>query len=451
MAEKTWQNYKENKNSKPAPLKGIRVLEVCTLILGPSGPGFLAMMGAEVIKCELPPMGDTCRDMTPFGYLFKGYGPVFTHNNPNKYWLGLDLHNAEAKKVFLELAAKSDIIEENLRPGVMEGWDVGYRQIKEVNPSIIYIAKNGFGQWGKYAAENRPSNDGASQGFSGYAWVSSFPGQPPLKSSIYPCDDYGGLMGEMAVLAALHYRERTGKGQYIELSQSENIMRAMSWVWPYQQITGKTAMPAGNRDVSICPADTFYCADGAFVAIAAPAPEEFGGLCTAMGRPELASDPRFKDHLTRLKEDNATQILKIVADWARARTAGEIEEMAEKHGFAASRVYTVKDVAEDRHFQERGFITDVDDPLLGQYHDYEFPVMMSRTPPKVKRSVRAVGFDNEYIMAHHLGKSEDEIKQLYECGALGKWADVPGRQPPAGWDGKTGLIVAEDGKEKEQR
>jgi len=451
MAEETWQNYKEKKNSKPAPLKGIRALEVCTLILGPSGPSFAAAMGAEVIKCEVPPMGDTCRDMTPFGYLFRGYGPVFVHSNINKYWLGLDLHNAEAKKVFLELAAKSDIIEENLRPGVMEGWNIGYRQIKEVNPGIIYIAKNGFGQWGKYAAENRPSNDGASQGFSGYAWMSSFPGQPPLKSSIYPCDDYGGLMGEMAVLAALHYRERTGKGQYIELSQSENIMRAMSWVWPYQQITGKAAMPAGNRDVSICPADTFYCADGAFVAIAAPAPEEFGGLCTAMGRPELASDPRFKDHLTRLKEDNATEILKIIADWARARTAEEIEEMAEKHGFAASRVYTAKDVAEDRNSHERGFMTEVDDPLLGQYHDYEFPVMMSRTPPKVKWSVRAVGFDNEYIMAHHLGKSEDEIKQLYECGALGKWADVPGRRPPADWDGKAGLTVAGDGKEKEQR
>jgi crotonobetainyl-CoA:carnitine CoA-transferase CaiB-like acyl-CoA transferase len=449
MAEKTWKNYKEKKRSSPLPLKGIRVLEVCTLILGPSGPSFLAAMGAEVIKCEIPPVGDTCRDMTPFGYLFRGYGPVFTHSNINKYWIGLDLHKPEAQKVFLELAARSDIIEENLRPGVMERWNVGYRQVKEINPGIIYIAKNGFGQWGQYARENRPSNDGASQGFSGYAWMSSFPGQPPLKSRIYPCDDYGGLMGEVAVLAALHYRERTGKGQYIELSQSENIMRAMSWVWPYQQITGRVAMPAGNRDVSICPADTFYCADGAFVAIAAPAPEEFKGLCLAMGRPELADDPRFKDHLVRLREENATAILKLIADWARTKTAKEIEELAEKYGFAASRVYTVKDVVNDGHFRERGFITEIDDPLLGQYHDYEFPVMMSRTPPRVKWSVRAVGFDNEYVMTHHLGKSEDEIMQLYECGALGKWGDLPGRRPPDNWDGKAGLILARDVEEKE--
>jgi len=444
MAEKAWQNYKENKHSKPSPLKGIRVLEVCTILLGPAGPGFAAEMGAEVIKCEVPPMGDTCRNLNPFGYLFKEQGPAFLHMNINKYWLGLDLHKTEAQEVFRELAAKSDVIENNMRPGVMEGWNIGYRQIKEVNPGIIYLAKNGFGQWGQYARENRPSNDGASQAFSGYAWMSSFPGQPPLKSRLYVCDNYGALMGELAVLAALHYRERTGKGQFIELSQTENIMRAMSWVWPYQRITGKVAMPAGNRDVSVCPADTFLCKGDTFVAIAAPAPEEFRGLCTAMGKPGLASDTRFKDYLTRLQEDNATEILKVIADWAGNKTPEEIEKLGEKHGFAASHIYNTKDVMEDEHFRERGFITEVDDALLGHYLTHEFPVMMSKTSPKVEWSVRPVGFDNEYVMEHFLSKSESEIRRLYECGALGKWADVPSRRPPPGWDGKSGLRTLKD-------
>ncbi len=444
MAEVTWRNYKEKKHSKPLPLKGVRVLEVCTILLGPAGPGILAELGAEVIKCEIPPMGDTCRDLTPFGYLFREHGPCFVHINSNKYWLGLDLHNTEAQEVFHELAAKSDIIEDNLRPGVMERWNVGYRQIKEVNPSIIYISKNGFGQWGQYAEENRPSNDGASQAFSGYAWMSSFPAQPPLKSRIYVCDNYGALMGELAVLAALWYRERTGKGQYIELSQTETIMRAMSWVWVYQQITGKVAMPAGNRDVSICPADTFRCANDTFVAIAAPAREEFKGLCFAMEKPELADDPRYKDHLTRLQEDNATAIIKIIADWARTKLPEEIENLAEKHGFAASYIYTTKDVVEDKHFRERSFITEVDDPLIGRYLNYEFPVMMSETPPRIKWSARPVGFDNEYIMTRLLGKSEDKIRRLYENGALGKWADVISRRPPSGWDGKSGLNMTLD-------
>ena len=444
MAQETWKNYKGSKNSKPPPLKGIRVLEACTILLGPAGPAFLGAMGAEVIKCEIPPRGDTVRQMVPFGHFFRDQAPAAVHINTNKYWLGLDLHKPEAQKIFCELAAKSDIVEDNMRPGTMERWNVGYRQLKEINPGIIYISKNGFGQWGQYAEENRPSNDGAAQALAGYAWMSSFPGRPPLKSRLYVCDTYGALMGELAVLAALHYRDRTGKGQYIELSQTENIMRTMSWVWPYQQITGKVAMPAGNRDVSICPADTFRCADDTFVAIAAPAPAEFKGLCTAIGKPELAEDPRFKDHMTRLKEKNATAILKIIAAWVRTKKPEEVEELAEKYGFAASRVYTNKDVVEDAHFRERGFMTKIDDPFLGPYDEYEFPVMMSKSPPKVKWSVRAVGFDNEYIMKHFLGKSEGEIKELYQCGALGKWADVPGCRPPPHWDGKAGVITDKD-------
>lgn len=444
MAASTWGNYKETKFSKPLPLKGIRVLEVCTLLLGPSGPGFLARLGAEVIKCEVPPMGDTLRSMAPFSYFFKDQSTSLIRPNPNKYWIGLDLHKPEGQQVFLELAAKADIIEENLRPGVMERWNVGYRQIVEVNPSIIYISKTGFGQWGQYAEENRPSNDGAAQGMSGCAWISSFPGRPPLKNRLYVCDSYGALLGEVAVLAALHYRDRTGKGQYIELSQSEAIMRTMSWVWPYQQITGKGAGPAGNRDVSICPADTFRCVDDTFVAIAAPDEEEFRGLCRAMGRPELADDPRFQDHLTRLQEENATEILRMIAEWARTRTAEEIERLAEEYGFAASRVCSIKDVVESEHSRARGFLAEVDDPLLGEFLDYEFPVMMSRTSPRVRWSVRPVGFDNEYVMRYILGKSEDEVRRLYECGALGKWAQVRGRRPPPEWDGKAGLILSRE-------
>ncbi len=444
MAEQTWKDYKARKASAPPPLRDIRVLEVCTLVLGPTGPGLLARLGAEVIKCEMPPLGDTLRNMAPFGYFFREQSTSLIRPNANKYWVGLDLHKPEGQEVFRELAAKADIIEENQRPGVMERWNVGYRQIREINPRIIYVSKTGFGQWGQYARENRPSNDGAAQGMSGYAWLSRFPGRGPLKNKLYICDSYGALLAEVAVLAALHYRERTGVGQYIELSQSEAIMRAMSWVWPYQQLTGKTAMPAGNRDVSLCPADTVRCADDTFVAIAAPAPDEFRGLCQAMGRPELAEDPRFKDHLTRLQEDNAAAILEIIAAWARTQTAEQIEALAEQHGFAASRVYNIKDVVEDHHFRERDFLTEVDDPLLGRYLEYEFPVMMSRTPPRVRWSIRPVGFDNEYVMKHILGKTEDEIQQLYACGALGKWADVRGRRPPPDWDGKAGLIMARD-------
>lgn len=442
MAEITWRNYLQNKHVKTAPLKGIKVLEVCTLILGPSGPSFLAKLGAEVIKCEIPPLGDTSRNLIPFGDYFRDQGTGFVHANENKYWMGLDLHKPEGQEIFKQLVAQSDVVEENMRPGVLERWNVGYRQLKEVNPRIIYIAKNGYGQWGQYAEENRPSNDGASQGWAGYAWLSSFPGQRPVKSRLYVCDNFGGLMGEVAVLAALHHRQRTGQGQYIELSQTEAIMRSMSWVWPYQHITGKTAMPAGNRDLCVSPADTFRCSDDRFVAIAAGLPEDFKGLCAAMGRPGLARNPRFKNHLTRLRDENTLELLKIIAAWVRKKTPEEVERLAEKFGFAATRVRSVKDIVDDKHCRQRGFMAYVDDPMIGPFYEYEFPVMMSKTPPKVKWSVRAIGFDNEYIMTARLGKNREQIQKYYECGALGKWADVISRRPPSDWDGQSGLIMA---------
>jgi crotonobetainyl-CoA:carnitine CoA-transferase CaiB-like acyl-CoA transferase len=439
MSETVWKDYVRKKAGGPKPLKGIRVLEVCTLVFGPSGPSWLAEMGAESIKCEIPPLGDVERALSCAGFLFKEQSPLFMHENVNKLYFGLDLHVPEGQKIFLDLASKADIIEDNLRPGVMEKWNVGYRQVKNINPHIIYVEKNGFGQWGQYAEEGRPSNDGAAQAFSGFSWMSSFPDRPPVKQMIYACDMYGALLTEVAVLSALHYRERTGRGQYIEASQTETIIRTMSWIWPYQYLTGKGAHPAGNRDISICPADSFRTSDGALVALAAATPEEFKNLCTAMGKPAMAIDPQFKDHAVRLKEENATALLKIIAEWVKTKTAKEIESLAEKHCFAASRVLNAKDICENAHLKERGFMTQVDDALYGKYLDHEFPVMMSKTPPKKKWTARPVGFDNEYILKSILGKAEEDVKKLYECKAVGKWADRAGRRPPPGWDGKAGI------------
>jgi crotonobetainyl-CoA:carnitine CoA-transferase CaiB-like acyl-CoA transferase len=366
---------------------------------------------------------------------------MFMHINPNKYYMALDLHIDIAQQIFMELVAKSDIIEFNLRPGVTRRWNIGYEQVKAVNPGIIYIEKNGFGQWGLYAEQDRPSNDGAAQALAGYAWMSSFPGRPPLKQAIWICDYYGGLMGEVAVLAALHHRRKTGKGQFIEMSQIENIMRTMGWVWPYQQMTGKEVEPAGNRDQCICPADTFLCKDNLLAAIAAPAPDEFKGLCMAMGKPELAEDKRFKEHTTRLKDENALAILKIVADWARTKKADEIEKLGKTHSFSATRLHNAKDMNTDPHRRKRDFVKEIDDPMYGKYVEHEFPVMMSKTPPKVRWTVRPVGFDNEYIMTKILGRNQAQIDELYLHGVLGKWKDQQGRRPPSDWDGQSGAII----------
>jgi crotonobetainyl-CoA:carnitine CoA-transferase CaiB-like acyl-CoA transferase len=134
-------------------------------------------------------LGDPSRNLIPFGDYFREQGTGFVHANENKYWMGLDLHKPEAQQIFHQLAAQVDVVEENMRPGVLEKWNVGYRQLKEINPGIIYISKNGYGQWGQYAEENRPSNDGASQALAGFAWLSSQPGSDHEAGCI--CDNYG--------------------------------------------------------------------------------------------------------------------------------------------------------------------------------------------------------------------------------------------------------------------
>src|SRR5512137_2434222 len=145
-----------------------------------------------------------------------------------------------------------------------------------------------------------------------------------------------------------------------------------------------------------------------------------------------------------MQMEHAAEIERRIAQWARTKTCREIESLAEKNGFAATRVFTTKDLIEDEHFRERGFIAEIDDPVLGRFSTYEFPVMMSASAPKKKWSVRPIGFDNEFVLTHYLGKSQDEIHRLYECGALGRWADMPGRRPPSSWDGKSGLILSKD-------
>ncbi len=428
--ETFFQNYREKMRRSSGALKGIRVLEVCTLLLGPSGPAFFADHGAQVIKVEIPPMGDTTRSLIGGGRWWRDGSALGEHINRNKYSLGLDLHVDEGREVFYRLAAKSDVVVDNVRPGTMERrFKVGYRQLSEINPRIICISLNGFGQWGPWAEENRPSYDGLAQAWSGLAGITRFPGRPALKNVLWVADYFGGLMGWVATLAALYYREKTGRGQYIEVSQAENMIRMLDWTWLWIHFTGKNREPTGNIDVAIVPMGVFKTIDG-YIAIAAPAPDEFRGLCKAMDMPELAEDPKFSDYLSRLKEENQKELYDIIAKWCAQQNTARIVALAEQYGFAAEPVRTAREFYNDEHWLERGHLWDLDGAEYGMHRDTTFPVKMSETPPPPLRwGWRPVGMDNEFILTTVLGMSMEEIKKLYEVKALGKWADFPGRRP----------------------
>jgi crotonobetainyl-CoA:carnitine CoA-transferase CaiB-like acyl-CoA transferase len=425
---------------KPEALADIKIIELSVLVLASSLTSYLAELGATVFKVELPGTGDIMRSFSPFSRFYKGAGLGWLKEARNKYHLGIDVRVQDGKELFMDLVRRSDIVVENLRVGTMDRWGIGYRQLKEINPKIVYIALNGFGQWGPY--EDRPSYDAIAQAESGMASITGFPQRLPLKSGIWLADYFGGLMGAVGVLGALSYRDRTGEGQYIEYSQVENLMRVMDWTWLWQHLSGEERGRSGNRDVAICPSDIFRCRD-ATVAMGAATEDQFRGLCEAMGKPELASDPRFATHGARLQEENAVVLLDIIRRWAEEKTCAEIDALAGQKGFAAEKVHDGRDHFHDEHLIQRNFTATVHDPLYGDLVEEGIVPKLSETPGRIKWAGKPVGFDNEFLLKRFLGKTSEEIRTLTRCKAIGKWVEgPPGRTPPPDWDGERGRILA---------
>ena len=304
--------------SKPEALKGVRVLELCTRVFGPVTADLLADFGAEVIKIELPGVGDLMRYVAPRGFYWQNISPAFTHMNHNKYHVAIDIRTPEGGELLRALVAKSDVLIENFRAGSMDRWGVGYRELSAVNPALIYQANSGFGQWSKY--KDRPSYDATSQAMSGFSAITGFPGRTPLKTGIWIGDCTGALFAAIGILTALHHRKKTGQGQLLDVSQAEGLIRILDWTWLYQTKTKQERALCGNRDISCSPSGVFRCQDG-FIAIAALDDQQFSGLCQAMNRPELAADPRFNTVSARLVAENNVALYRTVATWAAAINA----------------------------------------------------------------------------------------------------------------------------------
>ncbi|MDA8334155.1 MAG: CoA transferase [Peptococcaceae bacterium] len=429
---------------KPEALKGLRVVELCTLILGPAHAVFLAEMGAEVIKVELPGTGDTMRYVSPRGMFWQNQSLGFFSENRNKYHVTIDVRKAEGKELFKKLIARADVFIENLTAGTMDEWGLGYHQLSAINPGLIYIAKNGFGQWGPYA-KGRASYDAVAQAQSGIGFITGFPGRPPLKMGIFIGDYFGAIMSAASVMAALHYRKRTGRGQFIDYAQSEGLIRMLDWTWAYQYLTGQDRDRYGNWDVAICPSGIFRCGDG-FIAIAAATDAEFAALAKAMDRPGLAEDARFRTLADRLKEENSRELQKILDEWTAGKTQGEIDRLGGEFGFAAAPVYSEADTYRNEHWRARGATWQHEDPVYGDTVEYGPVVKMSETPGRIKWSAKPVGFDNEFVFGTILGLGKEEQAVLKAKGITTKWADRVGAKPPDDWQGE-GLIFNRGGEE----
>ncbi|HDL90370.1 MAG TPA: CoA transferase [Thermodesulforhabdus norvegica] len=419
---------------KPEPLKGVRVLEVCYVVLGPACCDYLAEFGAEVIKFE-GQRGDQMRFVTPYAYFWKNMSPGLEIQNHNKYWVGMHLGNPKAKELFLDLVKKSDVVVDNLTPGRMAAWGLSYPELSKINPRIIQLHVSGYGSWGPWTG--RTSYDAVAQSMGGLSWITGFADRGPIKSGVWIADWITALMCAIAIVNALNYRERTGRGQFIDYMQVENVIRFLDWTWLYTYLTGNDRPRSGNRDLAICPSDLFDCEDG-WVALAAFTEEEFKGLCTAMNRMDLFE--KFADPVVRLREENAATILKAIDEWTRTKKVAEVEALGQEYGFAAAHVITAKDAYHSPHFLKRQTIQEFEDAVYGTIREECYPPRMSETPSRLKWACRPLGFDNRFVLMTMLGLSDTEIKKLQEEGVIFQWnPDIPSHCPPPDWDGKSGL------------
>ncbi|MGZ8439993.1 MAG: CaiB/BaiF CoA transferase family protein [Candidatus Deferrimicrobiaceae bacterium] len=394
--------------SKPEALRGIRVLELATRIFGPATSDYLGEFGAEVIKVELPGTGDLMRYVAPEGFYWQDVSPAFLPQNRNKLHVGVDVRLPEGRDLFLRIAEKSDVVVENLRAGTMDRWGIGYRQLTEKNPGLVYAANSGFGQWGPYA-KGRASYDATAQAVSGMSAITGFPGHPPVRVGLWIGDFTGSLFSAIAILAALSARRRTGEGQLIDLAQAEALIRALDWTWLYTDMTGRDRERAGNRDVTFPPSGIYRCADG-FVAVSARDDAERSALAKTVGTPEATPED--------------------VASFAASRACDEIVRISEEAGFSAAPVQGGRDQYRNPHLRARGTVWELDDPLYGRIDEFGPVPKLSESPGRIKWTAKPVGYHNEAVFGDLLGLSVEEREDLERKKVIGKWANVPGSRPP---------------------
>ncbi len=404
-------------HGKPEALEGIKVLELATRLFGPATTEFLAELGATVIKVELPGEGDLMRYVAPEGDYWHNLSPAFPPQNHNKYHIAIDVRKEEGKELFLRLAERSDVILENLRPGTMDRWGLGYLQIRERNPSIIYAANTGFGQWGKFST-GIPSYDPTAQVMSGLSSITGFPNGPPLKLGIWVGDFMGALFSATAIMAALNHRARSGEGQFIDISQAEALIRVMDWTWAFVSLTGEERGKEGNQDSLFPPSGIYRCQNG-FVAV---------GYTTLKGKKALYEWLQLDEGI----EPSVAQ--KRLEETLGGLSWEEVEKEAASRGFSASVVTDAEHQYNSRRLRERRAIWSLDDSLYGDVVDYGPVPKMEKTPPRMKWFPRPVGFHNELVFKSILGLTDEEIGVLEEKGVIGKWVNRVGAMPPDEWD-----------------
>ncbi|RUV42863.1 MAG: CoA transferase [Mesorhizobium sp.] len=334
-------------------LSGIRVLDLTNVLAGPYCAYQLALLGADVIKVEAPPGGDLARQLGASPELNKaGMGASFLAQNAGKRSVVLDLKQEADRERFLNLVATADALVENFRPGVMDRLGLGHEKLKEVRPSLVYCAISGFGQTGPM--RGNPAYDQIIQGLSGIMSITGTPETAPLRVGYPVADTLGGLVGAFAIAAALVRQKTSGEGAFLDVSMLECTLSALGWPVSNYLTAGVEPQAMGNENMTAAPSGAFRTGEG-LLNIAANKQEQFVILCGLIGRPDLASDPRFAERETR--KGNRAALKPLIEDALAGAPAAVWEEKLNRAGVPAGRVLTIPQVLQERQVIERRMTT----------------------------------------------------------------------------------------------
>lgn len=397
------------------PLAGVRLIELGSLLAGPFAGRLLGDLGAEIIKVEAPGQPDPIRNWGKARY--KGRSLWWPVQSRNKKCITLNLREEKGQQLLLRLVEHADVVTENFRPGTLERWNLGYEQMAEANPGIVLARISGYGQTGPYA--ERAGFASVSEAMGGIRHINGFPDQPPPRMHLSLGDSLAGMFAVQGILAALYWRDGAGGGlgQVVDVSLMESSFALLESTVPEYDRLGIVRGPQGTNLKGIAPSNIFRSKDGKWVVIAANADNVFRRLCAAIGRPELADDPRFATHLAR--GDNQDEIEGIVADWALQHAATEIDRVLNEAGVICGPIYTIADIFEDPQFQSRDMLVEHVDPEFGPYIGPGIVPKLTRTPGAVRWSAFwAEGSHNSEVYGGLLGLGDDELAALREEGVI---------------------------------
>lgn len=394
-------------------LEGIRVVECGHFLAGPFATRLLGDMGAEVIKIEKPDGGDTVRGFGGGLPEIGGESPQFLVANRNKKSVALDITTDRGRTLLLDLVARSDVFVENFSPGAIAQQGLDYETMKARNPGIVYCSISGFGHTGPYST--RRGFDLMAQGMSGLMSVTGFSRDEIARIGISIADLSAGHYAAYGVVCALHERQRSGLGQYLDIALLDSAVSITLWESAMLWSTGTPPAPAGTGSRTGVPYQVFRTADG-HITIGGAAQRPWVGLCKALGRDDLRTDPRFANNMARVA--HKPELLDELSRVLMTQPTAYWLERLEKTGCPCGPVYNMAQVYDDPHVRAREMIVEVEHSSAGRIRDVGSPLKLSRTPGSARFAAPQFGEHTNEVLTDILGIDGDGVRALVDEGIV---------------------------------